>query len=248
MSALLLAAAMCSEASAAFASSGKGSCVPRPAASHLSAAATAAAVSEGLNASNSSLTVPRTMATRVERQATSAVSKKGSPQPHIVLVVFDDLGFNDMVGCSRFNPSLPTLPPPFPLPTDEDPTYIPTLFLQGTFSAGQDDLCQAPVMSQLMDDGIKLKQFYTLPVCSPTRAAVMTGRYPLRIGAQTGTADGPDTSRTFVPKGQPFLAERLSSVGYTCKMSGKWVSYLSLSLSLSCSLSPLLPLNLALSL
>ena len=70
--------------------------------------------------------------------------------------------------------------------------------------------CVAPVMQGLMQTGIKLKQFYAQPICSPTRAALMTGRYPVRYGGQTGTAEG---VRTWIPEGEPMLPERLAAIG-----------------------------------
>ena len=112
----------------------------------------------------------------------------GSPaKPHIVLFLFDDLGFNDI----------------------------------GDFAAaeGGQAHCVAPVMEGLMQTGVKLKQFYAQPICSPTRAALMTGRYPVRFGGQTGTAEG---VRTWIPDGEPMLPERLAAVGYSCHAVGKW--------------------------
>ena len=39
---------------------------------------------------------------------------------------------------------------------------------------------------RLASAGARLEQFYVQPVCSPTRAALMTGRYPMRYGLQVG--------------------------------------------------------------
>ena len=44
---------------------------------------------------------------------------------------------------------------------------------------------------------VKLKNFYVMPVCSPTRAALMSGRHPIRYGAQTGVASGPAGARNW---------------------------------------------------
>ncbi len=43
---------------------------------------------------------------------------------------------------------------------------------------------KTPHLDKLAAAGAKLEQFYVQPVCSPTRAALMTGRYPMRHGLQ----------------------------------------------------------------
>ena len=50
--------------------------------------------------------------------------------------------------------------------------------------------CKTPVMDHLMSTGIRLQNFYAMPICSPTRAAIMTGRYPIRYGGNCGTPPG----------------------------------------------------------
>ena len=39
-----------------------------------------------------------------------------------------------------------------------------------------------PAIDSLFEEGLTLDRFYTTPICSPTRAALMTGRDPLRLG------------------------------------------------------------------
>ena len=39
-----------------------------------------------------------------------------------------------------------------------------------------------PAIDSLFSEGLTLDRFYTTPICSPTRAALMTGRDPLRLG------------------------------------------------------------------
>ena len=41
---------------------------------------------------------------------------------------------------------------------------------------------KTPTIDKLAAGGARLEQFYTEPMCTPTRAALMTGRYPLRAG------------------------------------------------------------------
>src|SRR5215467_14470155 len=44
---------------------------------------------------------------------------------------------------------------------------------------------KTPNIDALAAQGTRLEQFYAQPMCTPTRAAIMTGRYPLRYGLQT---------------------------------------------------------------
>src|SRR5262245_44825729 len=45
---------------------------------------------------------------------------------------------------------------------------------------------RTPNLDRLASGGARLEQFYAQPMCTPTRAALMTGRYPFRYGLQTG--------------------------------------------------------------
>src|SRR3954468_263702 len=45
---------------------------------------------------------------------------------------------------------------------------------------------RTPHLDRLAAAGAKLEQFYVQQVCSPTRAALLTGRYPMRYGLQVG--------------------------------------------------------------
>lgn len=42
-----------------------------------------------------------------------------------------------------------------------------------------------PNLDRLAANGIKLNQYYSQPICTPARGALMTGRYPVRYGMQT---------------------------------------------------------------
>src|SRR5262252_10841118 len=44
---------------------------------------------------------------------------------------------------------------------------------------------RTPNIDRLAATGVRLEQFYAQPMCTPTRAALMTGRYPFRYGLQT---------------------------------------------------------------
>ena len=67
---------------------------------------------------------------------------------------------------------------------------------------------------------MKFQQFYAQPMCTPTRAALMTGRYPFRYGLQTIVIPGPagyglDTNEFLLP-------QCLKYAGYTTAIIGKW--------------------------
>ncbi|HET7777461.1 MAG TPA: sulfatase-like hydrolase/transferase, partial [Rudaea sp.] len=50
---------------------------------------------------------------------------------------------------------------------------------------------KTPAIDKLAATGVRLEQFYAQPMCTPTRAALMTGRYPFRYGLQTIVIPGP---------------------------------------------------------
>jgi arylsulfatase A-like enzyme len=79
---------------------------------------------------------------------------------------------------------------------------------------------KTPNLDNLAASGAKLDQFYVQPVCSPTRASLMTGRYPIRYGLQVGVI------RPWADYGLPLeeriLPQALHDVGYTTAICGKW--------------------------
>ena len=44
---------------------------------------------------------------------------------------------------------------------------------------------KTPNIDKLANEGVRLENFHGMPVCTPSRAALMTGRYPMRYGLQT---------------------------------------------------------------
>ncbi len=77
-----------------------------------------------------------------------------------------------------------------------------------------------PNLDRLAREGARLDQFYVQPMCTPTRAALMTGRYPLRYGLQTGVIPGAGTYG--LPLDEYLLPQMLKDAGYTTAMVGKW--------------------------
>lgn len=79
---------------------------------------------------------------------------------------------------------------------------------------------KTPNLDKLAAVGTKLDAFYVQPVCSPTRAALMTGRYPMRHGLQVGVVR--PWAQYGLPLDEQTLPQGLQSVGYTTAITGKW--------------------------
>ncbi|BAF88859.1 twin-arginine translocation pathway signal precursor [Azorhizobium caulinodans ORS 571] len=79
---------------------------------------------------------------------------------------------------------------------------------------------KTPNLDKLAATGATLGQFYTQPMCTPTRAALMTGRYPLRYGLQTGVI--PSGASYGLATDEFLLPQALKSVGYSTALIGKW--------------------------
>eukprot|EP00118_Oscarella_pearsei_P008447 m.43505 g.43505 ORF g.43505 m.43505 type:complete len:475 (+) comp33448_c0_seq1:259-1683(+) len=77
-----------------------------------------------------------------------------------------------------------------------------------------------PALDSLASNGTILEQFYTQPICTPTRAALMTGRYPIRNGMNHLTIG--DASPWGLPLNEILLPEKLKSIGYQTAIVGKW--------------------------
>ena len=116
-------------------------------------------------------------------------------------------------------------------PNDEIVKHSPNVILIYMDDLGYGDLSfnghptiQTPNIDQLAKEGQKWSNFYTASsVCSPSRGALLTGRYPIRIGL------GAEKKRVFFPEsigGLPTseitIAEMLKNNGYQTGIVGKW--------------------------
>ena len=110
-----------------------------------------------------------------------------APRAHIIQVVADDLGYDDLGHDSVM---------------------------------GNSGKSFSPNINKLMDDGIILHDYYTFKVCSPTRASLLTGRYPWGAGFYDMSDDGDHCTDQF-----RLVAELLKEVGYTTHALGKVRGY-----------------------
>lgn len=80
---------------------------------------------------------------------------------------------------------------------------------------------ETPHLDRLVAQGVELDRFYVAPMCSPTRAGLMTGRYPIRFGAARAVI--PPYRDFGLPVSEVTLPERLADLGYHDRsIFGKW--------------------------
>lgn len=94
---------------------------------------------------------------------------------------------------------------------------------QGTVdlnSYGATDLV-TPNMDKLVEDGVKFTQFYASPICSPSRASLLTGKTPQRAGSP-GNAGANPNSNNGLPGEEYTMAEMFKDAGYATAHIGKW--------------------------
>ena len=112
---------------------------------------------------------------------------------------------------------------PFSVAADEAPNIVIILaddlgWADVSYHGGY---IKTPHLDQLAKDGVELDRFYVCPMCSPTRATLLTGRYPIRYGL----------SRAVIPPWRNYglrtdevtLANVLAKAGYRHRgIFGKW--------------------------
>jgi arylsulfatase A-like enzyme len=79
---------------------------------------------------------------------------------------------------------------------------------------------KTPNIDKLAAGGVRLESFYVTPMCTPTRAALMTGRYPFRYGLQTFVI--PAALTYGLPTDEWTLPQALKEAGYRTAITGKW--------------------------
>lgn len=111
-----------------------------------------------------------------------AVSIVAKDAPNIVMIVADDLGFNDI--------------------------------------SWHNQIVRSPNLEMLAREGVLLNQHYSQPICTPTRAALMSGRYPFHIGLQREVVK-PLNPWGLLPN-LTTLADEFKGAGYVTHIVGKW--------------------------
>lgn len=123
---------------------------------------------------------------------------------------------------------LPVLVLVFPVAIRAEPANLPgarpNVILIMTDDQGHGDLhfhnnpkIHTPNMDRLAREGVRFERFHVSPVCSPTRASLMTGRYHFRTGVV-------DTylGRSMMHPDETTIAEMLARAGYRTGIFGKW--------------------------
>ncbi|MDG2186608.1 MAG: sulfatase-like hydrolase/transferase [Mariniblastus sp.] len=83
------------------------------------------------------------------------------------------------------------------------------------------DFAETPNIDQFVASGIELDRFYVAPMCSPTRAGLLTGRYPIRFGLARAVI--PPQRNFGLPVTERMLPELLAEAGYQQRgIFGKW--------------------------
>ncbi len=125
-------------------------------------------------------------------------------------------------------PAIPTLLTIACLLSTASAAEKPNVILIMTDDQGYGDLAchghpfiETPNLDKLFRESVRLTDYHASPVCSPTRAALLTGRYCRHVGV-TGTGMG----EQLITRGIPTIADTFSGNGYSTGVFGKWSSNL----------------------
>ncbi|MGI9472678.1 MAG: arylsulfatase [Rubripirellula sp.] len=110
------------------------------------------------------------------------------------------------------------------VPVWADESESPNVILVVTDDQGYGDMAcygnpwlATPNLDQLYADSVRLEDYHVDPVCTPTRAALMSGRYSTRVGAWAVTE-----GRQLLDPDEQTLANAFEESGYRTGMFGKW--------------------------
>jgi arylsulfatase A-like enzyme len=93
----------------------------------------------------------------------------------------------------------------------------------GTGHVGwQNPKVKTPHLDRMAKSGVQLNRHYVAPVCSPTRAALLSGRYWSRFGCNNALPSELNSTAVAMPPETPTLGASLQAVGYRTALIGKW--------------------------
>ena len=90
----------------------------------------------------------------------------------------------------------------------------------GDLSCYGSDSNKTPIIDQFAKTGIQFKNAYTAPLCGPSRAMILTGRYAFRTGGVNQ-----DMVTRIKPENEILIPSVLKTAGYTSAMVGKWSQF-----------------------
>ncbi len=91
----------------------------------------------------------------------------------------------------------------------------------GDLSCAGSEFCKTPNLDALAAQGVRFTNWYSCaPICSASRASLLTGRYPAKVGVPGNVSPLPGT--VGLTPGVPTLADALKELGYRTAMFGKW--------------------------
>jgi arylsulfatase A len=80
---------------------------------------------------------------------------------------------------------------------------------------------KTPNLDKLATQGMRFPRCFSNPYCSPSRASLLTGRYPFKNGLTT-VLDTKDKEDIYLHPDQPSFARQLKQAGYATELAGKW--------------------------
>ncbi|WP_068473532.1 sulfatase-like hydrolase/transferase [Saccharicrinis aurantiacus] len=117
------------------------------------------------------------------------ILKAEEPIPNILFILADDMGYSDVGFNAQMHPGRPI------------------------------DIA-SPNLDKLANAGTKFTSAYAIhPFCGPSRAGLMTGRYPHALGSQFNLAS---YSKEGIDLNEKFISQVLQEAGYTTGIVGKW--------------------------